>query len=99
MGTSFSHFGLITHNILNETTAISSLGLISSLAGLEHLLLPLSAAGELCWYFGEGFYALYESTSSPEFKFDLMQFTFAPHKMGGDMYIPPHALTPYDDHN
>ncbi len=47
MGTSFAHFGLITHNILNETTAISSLGLISSLAGLEKLLAPFSLAGEL----------------------------------------------------
>lgn len=99
MGTSFAYFGLITHNIINETTAISSLGLISSLSGLEKLLVPFSTASEFSWYFGEGFHSLYRSGQDAALRFDLLQFTLTPHKMSGDMYIPPHALTPYDDHN
>jgi hypothetical protein len=35
--TNFSYFGLLGQNIINETTAISSLGLISSQFGLELL--------------------------------------------------------------
>lgn len=97
MATGFSYFGLIGQNVLNETTAISSLGLVSSFSGLEALLVPGLQAQTL-WHYGESLQ--FATTSSvSESRFDTLQFVMAPFKMGGDNYTPPHALTPYDDHN
>lgn len=93
----FSYFGLITQNVINETTAISSLGLISSFGGLESVLWNLPN-WKSYWYRGEGFTEFITSLGTQE-KFDNLQFTLEPFKMGGDMYLPPHMLTPSDDHN
>lgn len=93
----FSYFGTIFNTNFSETSAINSLGLVSSVIGLESLIFP-GNLNLFPFYFGESlFFELY-SLSNLEF-FDRIQFVNSPFNPFGDMNIPPYMSTPHDDHN
>ncbi len=76
---------------------MGSIGLISSIFGLESLILP-SENNLMTFYFGEVFYFdnLY---STKIINFDNIQFANAPFSIFGDMSVPSYLATPNDDHN
>jgi hypothetical protein len=93
----FSYFGILSSNTLNETTAISSIGLLSSQSGIEDLVF-FKESGQISWYYGEYFSKKIKNLDL-ENRSDYLNFANTPYNIFGDIPTPPHMATPHDDHN
>ena len=93
-----SYFGTLTNSAFVETSAIGSLGLISSTFGLENLVF-FNNFNLYSWYYGESFLRKIKLFDNSLSNFDILQFANLPFNIFGDMNVPPYLATPNDDHN
>lgn len=97
MPTGFTYAGLLSQNLVTESTGISSLGILSTPWGLEQTMLQTDD-GLLSWYFGE-FFTKRRTGLSEISKLDIIISTTINTLPWGDQYQQPFMLTPHDDHN